>query len=780
MKIILKIARNELRNLFYSPVAWFLAILFFIQCGYYYTASLHPFALQQDLFLKNSPNWKDFGGSLTQTIFFSFGSVFGNVYQNLFLFIPLLTMSLVSREVSSGSIKLLYSSPIKIRDIVFGKYLAVMIYNLLLIAIVGIFIISGILNIKSADTGWLLSAAFGFCLLVSAFSAIGLFMSSVTNYQIVSAIGTFTILFVLLNIGSLWQKYDFIRDLTYFLSIAGRTEKMIAGLITSKDIIYFLIIVVMFLVFTYLKLKGESESKSWLFKAIGYISVLLVSVLLGYVSSRPELVVYWDTTATQRNTIHPRTQEIFRKTGEEPIEVTLYTNILGNRISPGLPEGRNWYLHGFWESYLRFKPSIRFKYVYYYDNDGRFNGGSYFKAFPNKTEKQIAGIQAQLYGADESMFIGPKEIRTQTDPYQELLGTFMTLRYKGKEINLRTFDDNQVWPDEALVAAAVKRLTGEPAPKVYFLTGNLERSILKTGEREFSRQSVDKENRTSLVNMGFEVDTISLEHRNVPADIGTLVIADPKRSLSPVVTAKIEKYLDKGGNAFILSEPGKQDIVNPILKPLGIELNAGTLVQLSENETPDKVGPIYTDEAFDLAEEQPFLQMKRKRKGNDRESFIGAGMPGVTAIETLKKGPFMIIPILKTAPMATWLKKGRLVIDSVPPVFSPEEGDFRDSTFNTAVQLTRQMSQKQQRIIVASDADFRSNLRVAGEQSGNAFYSWLNYNTYPVYIPGKVPEDVKLRISESGASLLKIMYVWVVPGLLSLAGILLLVRRRRK
>src|SRR6187402_978861 len=137
MKTILRVAKTELRTLFYSPIAWFLMIVFFIQCGLKYMGSIKGIARTQEL-----------GGmeinllnTLTAGIFTGFSGLFPTVIQVLYLYIPLLTMSLISRETGSGTIKLLYSSPVKVREIVLGKYFAMMVYSLLLAAIVGIFVI---------------------------------------------------------------------------------------------------------------------------------------------------------------------------------------------------------------------------------------------------------------------------------------------------------------------------------------------------------------------------------------------------------------------------------------------------------------------------------------------------------------------------------------------------------------------------------------------------------------------------------------------------------------
>ena len=93
-------------------------------------------------------------------------------------------MGLMSRELSSGSIKLLYSSPVTNKQIVLGKYLAMMLYGLLLMAILSIFVIYSAFAIKSFDFICVLAGLLGLYLLTCAYSAIGLFMSSLTSYQV--------------------------------------------------------------------------------------------------------------------------------------------------------------------------------------------------------------------------------------------------------------------------------------------------------------------------------------------------------------------------------------------------------------------------------------------------------------------------------------------------------------------------------------------------------------------------------------------------------------------
>jgi ABC-2 type transport system permease protein len=775
MKMIFRVAGNELRNLFYSPVAWFLTVAFMVQCAVFYAVPVSMFARIQDVLTKSNPKFKGFGIAITPGLFLDSNGIFTNVLQNLYLFVPLLTMGLISREINNGSIKLLYSSPVKLREIVMGKYLAIMIYNLLLVLIVGIFIVSGILHIKSPDYGMLLSAALGFYLLVCAYAAIGMFMSCLSTYQIVSAISTFIIIFILSRIGGLWQKYDVIRDLTYFLSLSGRTGKMLKGLLTTKDVIYFILIVYMFIGFTVVKLKAERETKPWFLKGLRYVGVFLIVLALGYVSSRPAFTGYWDTTTNNVNTLHPRTQQLLKQLGKEPLEITLYTNLLGDGVGNGLPESRNAYLSGLWEPYLRFKPDIKFNYVYYYDvND---NDSTVYRQFPGKNLQQILPEIAKVLEVNPADFISPAEIRKRINLEPESYRLVMELKYKGRKTFLRTFNDNVFWPDETQVGPALMKVMGEKMGKNIFLTGDLERDIYKRGEREFAAHTTAKDNRGALINVGFEDDTLSLDRADIPADANTVVLADPKTILTPLSLAKLKQHISNGGNMFILGKPGKQHILNPVLEQLGVKLADGTLVQISKQEMPHMVSPFVTLAAAGLAEESPLIKLKENWGEEDSLFFV---QPGVTEVAVADSTAFKVTPLLQTIPDRVWLKAGVLVTDSVPPVYTPAEGDSKKAMYTTGLALTRTINHKEQRIIVLGDADMMSNLRSGGSFLGRSFYSWLTENKFPRYVPRPDPLDVMMTISQEGANIMKIVYIWILPGIVLLTGTILLIRRKRK
>lgn len=102
MKTILKIAKAELSTLFYSPIAWLILIIFAFQAGLNFSDGVADMVRYQSLGYNPT--------NITGRLLLGYSGVFGRMQDNLYLYIPLLTMGLMSREFSSGSIKLLYSS----------------------------------------------------------------------------------------------------------------------------------------------------------------------------------------------------------------------------------------------------------------------------------------------------------------------------------------------------------------------------------------------------------------------------------------------------------------------------------------------------------------------------------------------------------------------------------------------------------------------------------------------------------------------------------------------
>src|SRR5690606_33515348 len=116
----------------------------------------------------------------------------------------------------------------------------------------------------------------------------------------------------LANVGNVFQGYDVIRDLTFSLGLNrggdARISYFVKGLITSRDVIYFVSMTTMFVLFTYFRLRGLMDPKSWYIKVGRYGLVFSVVLVVLYISSRYQWTQYWDVSRGKVNTIHPDTQ----------------------------------------------------------------------------------------------------------------------------------------------------------------------------------------------------------------------------------------------------------------------------------------------------------------------------------------------------------------------------------------------------------------------------------------------------------------------------------------
>lgn len=834
MKIIFKIAVAELRYLFYSPIAWVILISFFILGGMQFLTPLMNMARAQEVEVLNNPGWMGLKGPLTYNLFEKSLETMGNY---LYLFIPLLTMGAIGREVNIGSMTLLTSSPVKTRDIVLGKYLGLSFFNMILIASIALLLTVGYYSIEYAEFWWYVSILLGFFLLSSAYLAIGLFVSCLANYQIMAGIGTFVVFYLLEMAGESFQQYDFVRDITWFLSIKGRINFFQQGLITTRDVCYFLLIIVLFLGLSVIRLKSISDPVKRSASFIRYLLLTLVVLLLGYFSSRPGSVGYVDVTRDQRNTLDSITQGVIKELDGSEIKVTLYNNLLQVTNTYGMPQARNKYIWEFWEKYLRFYPNIQFNYRNYYDitvEDSAILSGF----FGSKGKLQIAKRMAKMHHLSFDLFETPEEINKTIDLSGENYRILMQLEYKGKKVFLRTYPSNYPWPLEYNVSGAIKELLVPKVPSVLFTSGHYERSPWKTGDREHGGNTTDKSARHTLINLGVHTDTISLVEAINPDSTNVLVIADPRSAFTSQEQANLSNYLANGGNAIIYGEPGKQAIINGIINELGVNMEEGIMVLPRQHVEMSTFTGRMTKAGNWMARE-PVMQLHQRLgtrtaianfKGTGILSYIEQNgftvepivvIPGTAKagqatkktqedttasnmdvyVEELKKddygGADAVIkkrPVKKPKKDTTrklnasnqpsyadiWMERGVFVPDSTPPSFLPQEGDYKKEKYILAVKLHRKINNKEQRIVIAADADFMSVGAGNGGSISLGLYSWLLNNEYPLYTHYTIPKDVKLSIGKQTGIYLWYAFLYVIPGCLLLTGAVILVRRFRR
>lgn len=752
MKKIFKIARLELSIMFYSPIAWLVLIIFIVQTGLTFTELLYSQETNQQL---GRPL-----NVLTKVLFAGEDGILTTVQKNLYLYIPLLTMGLFSRETSSGSFKLLLSSPVTVSQIVLGKFLSMMIYTLLLALVLATFIVSGIVSIEALDIKFVLGGILGIYLLMCAYSAIGLFMSSLTTYQVVAAISTLAVLAALNFIGEIGQAYDLVRDITYWFSISGRADHMVNGLISSKDLIYFFLVIGLFLGLTIIKLNNERKTKTNARKTLEYSGVIITVAVIGYITSLPSLNQYYDTTRFKDRTLTKNSQEIIKEINQ-PLEITTYVNAVHNSARYGAPENRIKDLNRF-ETYRRFLPGMKMNYVTYYDTLVQYNDTT--KTLLEKAEKAAS---AHKFDFDE--MLPPEEIKKKINLIPENNRLVRMVKIGDKQTPLRMFDDIYVYPNESEISAALKRLVYEPS-KVGVLTGQKERSIKSISDNGYKIITNGVNVRGSLINQGFEVMDVPASAAAFPDDLDVLVIADPKKEFSPELLSKLESYINNGGNLVISGEPGRQEILNPFLEKLGVAFAEGTLLQETENYELDLIQTKFTQEAANYG------------FGFYEKALVT--MPGAMAVTYADTAGFKVDPILFTNAEETWNKLEDFDLDTQNIKFDPAN-DQKLAT-PVALALTRETENGTQKIMVLGDSDYmsnsemnRNNINTVNSSLAVRMFRWFSDGEYPVNTGRTKAIDTVIKLDRSQIQWLKGVYAGIIPLALGSLGMIILIRRKR-
>ena len=762
MRRIYKIAKAELATLFYSPVAWFIWVVFAFQVGMTFVGLMEEKAQSSTLGYAF--------GMQTASLLGGMRGLYTIVQQYLYLYMPLLTMSLMSREYSSGSIKLLYASPVTSTHIILGKFLSMMLYGLVLLGVLFVMVLfAGCVipnfGFKEALVGWL-----GLYLLLCAYASIGLFVSSLTSYQVVAGIGTLVILAALNYVNQVGQSYDFVRDITYWLCISGRSEEMISGLICSEDIIYFIAVPAMFLSLTILRLNSTRQYTPKGVMWGKYLGVIAGTCLIGYITSRPMMMCFYDSTETKRMTLTPVSQEIMSKL-EDGMTITTYVNYLDRDAFYGWPTMVNEDKKRF-KQYLRFKPDIKMKYVYYYD---KAKNPELDKAYPNLSDRERMLKRAEIWNLDSNMFMRPEEVRKMVDLRPEG-NRFVRLleRDNGEKTFLRVFDDIKRFPFETEISAAFKRLVME-LPLVGFVKGHGERDCIREGDRDYNRFAQDKPFRYSLINQGFDFTEVTLD-KPIPEQVDIIVIADMRSPMTENERANLDAYIARGGNLLIAGEPRRQEFMNPLVEPFGVRFMPGRLVKKSEHFQPDFIVATPTKEAGEFS--YIFDQMIRKE-------YV-VTMPGTTGLECFEDKGFSITPLFVSDTIGSWneLETVDFLDDTVS--LNPSVGEVERS-YVTALAMSRPMGGKEQRIIILGDADCLSNGEISIDRkdisavnyfliSGSFF--WLSNEEVPIDVRRPTPPDNEMYVSMDWMYFWKVVLMGVWPGLLACWAIFIWIRRR--
>ncbi|MGH8403691.1 MAG: ABC transporter permease, partial [Gammaproteobacteria bacterium] len=165
----------------------------------------------------------------------------------MLLVVPIMSMRLIAEERRSGTLSLLLSAPVSMTEIVLGKYLGLLIFLFIMLGLITLMPLSLAVG-THLDYGKLFSGVLGLGLLLGAFAAAGLFISTLTKQPVVAAVSSFGLLLLLWIISWAGRGDDRFSPVFQYLSMLGHYSSLLGGAFDTTDVLYYVLFILTFLV----------------------------------------------------------------------------------------------------------------------------------------------------------------------------------------------------------------------------------------------------------------------------------------------------------------------------------------------------------------------------------------------------------------------------------------------------------------------------------------------------------------------------------------------------
>ena len=220
------ILKRELSAYFASPIGYIYLAVFYVFSGYFF-----------------------FGVLYSNTT--SVSNVFNGMFTIIMLLIPILTMRLLSEDRKNKTDQALLTAPINLISLVMGKFLSALIVYALGVAIT---LVYAIIIATFARPDWMVICGniVGMLLLGAALIAIGMFISALTENQVIAAVGGFAAGFSLILVDSLSTlvTIDWLSSFISGLSFMVRYDEFTSGILDISNVLFFVSVCAVFIFFT--------------------------------------------------------------------------------------------------------------------------------------------------------------------------------------------------------------------------------------------------------------------------------------------------------------------------------------------------------------------------------------------------------------------------------------------------------------------------------------------------------------------------------------------------
>ncbi|MCL1819176.1 MAG: Gldg family protein [Oscillospiraceae bacterium] len=479
------ILKRDFKAYFTSPI------------GYIYIGS-YIFVLNLVFYLNNA-----LGNSA------SVSGVFGFMLLVMMFTTPILTMRVFSEEYKMKTDLLLLTTPVRTFDIVSGKFLSAQLVFVTLLALTLTWpaIISAFASNNVAEV---IGNYAGMFFIGAAYIAMGIFISSLTENQVVAAVGSlgmFIGLYLLDVIHSFFYSNGafplWFMNALGSISVFGRYGSINSGILALDDVVFFISLTLLFLFLT-ARRWDRQRGFSIAITAIFIVGVVLVNIAATQLTTRFYLKA--DLSEQKFYTLSEQTIDVLRGIGED---VTI--TVLDKEAEWQNPE------------------DLRYRLMETLNMYSSYSGG---RVKVNYIDPDLNPRIKEQYPALTDVVSGDIIVESARRYTSVNAGNLFLWSYNNR---------NQPAP---VAMDAEQKLT---SALLYTLSDVTARAVFLEGHNESPTTALQALFETS----NYEVETINLAHNDLPADTTVVICAAPKSDLLPLEMERLEAYMNSGGNTMI-------------------------------------------------------------------------------------------------------------------------------------------------------------------------------------------------------------------------------------
>lgn len=463
-----------------------------------------------------------------------FGVILSSIYFVLLIVVPVLTMRSMAEEKKQKTDQLLLTAPVSIWQIVAGKYLAMLTVFLIPMLALCLYPLI-LLQFGSVSLPMAYASIFGYTLFGAACLAIGLFLSALTESQVIAAVLTFGVLFFLnmsSGIANVIGAEGTLADILSAVCIYEPFINFVQGIFDLTGVVYYVTVVLLFLFFTVQLLHKKHGSYRAGMSAIACAAAVLVNLIA---ANLPSQYLKYDVSEQKLFTTGEQTAEILEALDED---VTLYLIAQQGSEDTTLLELLERY-EGLSEHI-----TVETRDPVLYPN-----------FVSQYTDENLSENSVLVVGQERSRAVD----------FYDIYG--YSVDYSTYSSSLDSFDG------EGQITSAIDYVTAEEIPVLYTLEGHDEASLSAS-----LTASIEKEN--------IEIRSLSLlTSEAVPEDARILLTYGPLSDISAEEKEKITAYLDRGGQVIYLLGYTDQETPNldALLAEYGISLTDGLVMEGSSD-----------------------------------------------------------------------------------------------------------------------------------------------------------------------------------------------------